>query len=119
MEDVDKKSCMLSSTRKSLTYVTNYGIIILSKREDVFIPRLKLKNFTMVPTNYAEKIIINLINCHPITGVIKTTQEFIELENEIFTGPINEYSHLYGSHTMLVVGYGEEDGEKFYWVRNS
>ncbi|XP_020268121.1 zingipain-2-like [Asparagus officinalis] len=62
-------------------------------------------------------MLLSHVSKHPVGCVIKITDDFLNLEKgTIYMG---SNRHIQGSHAMVIVGYGEDNGINYWIVMNS
>ena len=68
------------------------------------------------PKEQELNMMTEIYNHGPISCAISVTDELVSYTGGIFTGPLNATQV---NHDISVVGYGEENGEKYWIIRNS
>ncbi|XP_059284758.1 ervatamin-B-like [Lycium ferocissimum] len=140
--NLGKKECFPYSCTKAFTFAMHPGIVEESKypfmeaRGECKCPSnvetVKIKGFKNVSELNIkdQKQLEGLIKTQPLTCAVPHVSSLREHRGEeIYMGPtdaeVEEINKLKdrgdraGLHAMLIVGYGEENGEEFYLVKNS
>ena len=68
------------------------------------------------PEQQELNMMTEIFNHGPISCAIAVTDELVAYSGGIFTGPLNATQV---NHDISVVGYGEENGQKYWIIRNS
>ncbi|ONK70286.1 uncharacterized protein A4U43_C05F32170 [Asparagus officinalis] len=119
----DKVRCYYGSINRAFRYIMTRGVLYekdcpFVKKRGECIERnentktFKIKGYHTI-ANGDEVMLLSHVSKHPVGCVIKITDDFLNLEKgTIYMG---SNRHIQGSHAMVIVGYGEDNGIN-YWI---
>ncbi|XP_058724246.1 senescence-specific cysteine protease SAG12-like [Vicia villosa] len=77
-------------------------------------PTTQISNWKSVTTNDEEQL-LQAVAQQPIGALIAFGEEFHAYKEGIYTGPCGKFIN----HALLIVGYGESEGKKYWLIKNS
>jgi cathepsin L len=97
-------------------YNAYFGENVACATTDEMIPKATITGFTHLPTNNYTALMNSVAQVGPIS-ISVDADTFHSYESGIFDGCNQEQPNI--NHAVTLVGYGEEEGEKYWLVRNS
>lgn len=97
-------------------YNAYFGENVACGVTDEMIPKATITGFTHLPTNNYTALMNSVAQVGPIS-ISVDADAFHSYESGIFDGCNQEQPNI--NHAVTLVGYGEEQGEKYWLVRNS
>jgi cathepsin L len=99
-----------------LGYQAYYGVDSSCGVTDSMLPKATIKGFTQLPANNYTALMNSVAQVGPI-AISVDASTFHAYESGIFSGCNQEQPDI--NHAVVLVGYGEENGQKYWIVRNS